>query len=417
MPDQNQPRERKLGLEKRVPPAIEKMQHMQGTKGSFQSVANRGQQPGQQQEEQSMPTAPAAQPQGVIQGTMPLPAEPVQIDPGHFTVNELATLKKLGYREGDPIPANFADLLEQVKQEAIEEATNYDNMPLPGDPKSPPLNPNKTVDIDDLPEEKKQQLSGYLEQAARQAKQQQHFATPMQPGGPGVAEAAAGRAHQTIRVVDDREGPQSATTGEAEQDRPPRQDQPQERREAATTDNRLARCPHCEWPLDVAEGFTLTEFDRETFMMSFCGGLPWMKTFELAGGKVKLTVRTLRTYEIDAVYRQTAVEDRRGDFVDVGDKMEQLNRYHHSLQLVSYTTPDDHIGFPESLQDWGGEINREAGDVTALPAIKEQVYGEVIVTESIARLITFTVNQFNRMVAKLEAENTDFTGAARPRDS
>lgn len=130
---------------------------------------------------------PPARPQPGVQGTPPLPVgKAVTVDrrgvrrPVSFTDMERRVLEKaIGWKEGDPVPENMADLLAGYQdqlglesQRAVRDARH--DLPLPVAPDTPPVQVT-TVQMKDLPPDQRAALQDKVGQAlqAEQARRDQ----------------------------------------------------------------------------------------------------------------------------------------------------------------------------------------------------------------------------------------------------
>lgn len=70
----------------------------------------------------------------------------------------------------------------------------------------------------------------------------------------------------------------------------------------------MPECPHCGWDLKKADLTEVVESDKQSFVQSILGGTRHRKTFELFGGKYKVTFKALTTKESDIAYRQIVLD-------------------------------------------------------------------------------------------------------------
>jgi len=163
----------------------------------------------------------------------------------------------------------------------------------------------------------------------------------------------------------------------------------------------------------MTDGIEVLDSDKLSFLQATLGNVPWQRLFSLMNGNLQVTLRQLRPSEVDACFEQSFYErDNLG--LDQMSFLEQINRYRLVLQLVDVRSGDKLETFPHDLAGWGG--GRENNNPTILPQILSQVYEKVMGTESINRILSLAVGNFNRLVMKLEAniENPDFWPEAEP---
>lgn len=70
----------------------------------------------------------------------------------------------------------------------------------------------------------------------------------------------------------------------------------------------MPECPHCGWDLKKVDLTEATELDKQDFVQSILGGTRHRKTYELFGGKFKVTFKALTTKESDIAYRQIVID-------------------------------------------------------------------------------------------------------------
>lgn len=328
---------------------------------------------------------------GGLRGQLPLPVgTPMRIDANQLTPLERQQLEQLGWKEGQPIPDNLADLVDAAK--SAVQSTDPSQLLPPGDPNTPPLQLPKEISIEELSPEHRRQIQQVIADAAEQLKQPANPG-PTVPGGPGVREAAQNITHRQIQLEDDRH------------ERPV----PEEKPEQPGTANLGPRhCPHCDWDLAVADTIEVTDDDKYAFLMSSLGGQPFQKIYQLLNGRLTVTLRQLRVDEVDACYRQVYHDRQLNRFEAMADFVEWVRRYRLCLELVDFRSSENLVAFPESLAGWQHDVPE--GEPTKLPAILQEVQQEVLKTESLYRMVGILAGKFNRLVAKLEAnvENSDF---------
>lgn len=345
-------------------------------------------------------------------GGLPLPVgQPVRVEPKSLTQKERQDLEAIGWKPGMPIPSNLADLVEQV----TKEATDTEALPPPVDPSTPPIRAPKPVDLQDLPEEKKEVLRQALEEAARQQAQPQP-AMPQQPGE-GVVEAiqaAQGIGGREIVIENDLDRPKEQAA-KPKPEPTPVAEEPEPTPPPATTESAPqteGACPYCGWDLSIHDVIEVTEEDKDLFTAAMVGGQVFQKTYSLFGGRMRVTFRSLYSYEIDACFAQAYADHQAGKTATLTDRAENLQRYYLALQLVEIQSDQEFLQMPKSLKEWGWAPNQQG----VLPQIRDKVYQEVLKTESRVRVISGALMNFRRLYARLEAnaERPDFYAAAGP---
>lgn len=336
------------------------------------------------------------QPPPGFTGQPPLPAGTVI--PASLTPGERATLQQISnWKEGDPLPPGLIDAIEASKNESEMYVP-----PVP--PDTPPLKLPPEQDITQLTPEHRRQVEQALQSVKAEIAENARLESGMpKQAGEGVREAIlAAEGHgPAITLEDDREqaAEQKVKTG----------------RTGAFP--QLERCPHCNWDLKQLDDVTVTDKDKEVFMISLLGLKSFVKEIALLGGRLKVVFRTLTPKECDACY--AAVENMQkesGRVFALHEVLEYVSRYKLVLQLVAVKTNAGDLSesvqdFPESIDDW--DINQNGKPLPAadkLPHIEAEVCKQVGASETIYRILGTQLNSFNRLVLKLEAsvDNPDF---------
>jgi len=336
---------------------------------------------------------PPAQSIPGVQGTLPLPVgRPVRVT--RPLPEEAAILTQLGWKPGDAIPVDMAKHIAAASKDAQAEVSDPARIPLPVPPDTPPVTMPPPIDLGALPPASREALRAVVADANVPGP-----AATMQMGQ-GVAEAMQAAAHPTLDVVDDRKPPLAADTPAAD---------------TAGGTTETTECPHCGWDLHMADAFPITETDKRNFLQAMLGGVPFQKLYDLLGGQLQITFRTLRPAEVDLVYKQVYVDRQRGEILFDRDFYEKMARYRMATQLVDFRTPEMIHDFPPTLteEDWG---KMPEGEDTIVKYAYDEALKTVLKTESILRLVAATEANFNRLVAKLEAHADDpsFWEATRP---
>ena len=297
---------------------------------------------------------------------------------------ERQALEGLGWQEGDPIPAGLADALSQAQVTSAQSAVQGLEPPVPLS--TPPMATPISVDIATLPDAKQREIRELLENAKRVGlgNPPTSAAPELIEAGPGVREAAYGQV-EDLEVVDDRK----------------ETDDHKEMASSPATAGGIF-CPRCGWDMKVPDHIEPTSLDKQAFIQSVLGGIDFRKLYQLLGGQMEVCVRTLSPLEVDLCFRQAALEFSQGKLANLMDRMEQNFRYQACLQITSVRTSDNLVELPESINDYQSHEKLADGE-TQLPFIAEYVQKEAMGTESRQRILRNIVLDFNRLVAKLEA--------------
>lgn len=348
-----------------------------------------------------------------VTGELPLPAGKLvgMRTAGSLTPRERETLGRLGWTDDMEIPANMADLVAQVEKEHREEVMEV-NLPLPVDPHTPPPKMD-TKDIGALSPAEQERFRRLVGQSA---------------------------AEQRARAVEDEDRDRMSALGEdalrsydMAQAMASRPDAPQPEEApapppmpATVADAGPLVCDHCGWHHgmpDVAEPPHAVKMD---FLHSMLGEKCFTHEIALFGGTVTAVFRALTTRELDTLFEQAWYDKQRGKVEEGRDFYERVNRYRLMLQLQSLHAADAGASLQHDLPDglsretnpradnfWKGEP--DDGE-TLLPQIETHIVNNVLRTETLFRVANSACNQFNRLVAKLEAmmDNDPFWRRTEP---
>lgn len=395
----------------------------------------------------TLPTPPAAHKIPGVTGSPPLPAGRVvgQIAPSSLTEIERKTLEASGWTPDIALPTSQ----EGLKQLQAEVASMSEvDVPLPVDPRTPAFKPPAAVPMSSLPTDKQNQLKATLAGIADDEKRRQATARREQELAQqetkikGMASAGSA-AERAVREFDKKvaaalpkepdgfeveiEPPAPTVTRRdepARRDEPVHRDEPGHRGETGVGGAMLSHCPHCSWDLAVPDVEEPPYADKMGFLHCLMGETPYAKAYPLFGNNVEVTFRTLTTRELDVIYKQAYADRQAGKLPGEIDYWERVNRYRLMLQLQCFKTfgakgfvkdlPDGYskTANPSCTGVWVNE-EREAQllpDETGIPAIEQWIVEEVLKTEAVFRVVNNTCNQFNRLVAKMEAmsDNSDF---------
>lgn len=408
-----------------------------------------------------LPAPPPASPFPGITGNPPMPTGRVvgHTAPSNLTDVELATLGAMGWTPDIPLPTSHEGLKQL--QQAVSDQTSV-HVPLPVDPRTPALKVT-TVPIDKLPPAQQASFRNAIaatiqniniqEQQTKQSDQRSQQMMAREAAVPGVSGAtnAADDAVEAFRkrmsamtqqplenvptVVAANPAAIDAinlgnhfakVTEAAQQAEPAPEPDPKPRVTKSETgaDAMLTHCPHCRWDLSLPDIAEPPHGDKIAFIQCMVGDRPFVREYQLFGGTVNVTFRTLTTREIDIVYKQAYQDRQEGKLPNELDYWERVNRYRLMLQLQSFKS-DGPGGFHKDLPDayssstnptgtgWWVTPEQEKGMTpgeTAIPVIEDWMVSEVLKTEAVFRVVNNVCNQFNRLVAMMEAmaDNTDF---------
>jgi hypothetical protein len=346
-------------------------------------------------EKQQTLEVPAQEQDIGLSGNPPIPVgQPMVIK--SLAPGEREVLEAAGWKEGEPVPDNIADIASKAK----EEAANVSQLLPPVDLATPPLQMPEEVKIEDLPPEEQEKYVGILQEALEATREDSERVEAMQASqvdgaGEGVNEAiqTALTPGSDVVVEDDTDSATYAGTKV-----------PKEEEEESTN---VDTCPRCLWRLDAEDPIQPTEQDKSDFLQSVLGLKPFYKIYSLFGDNLYVTVRSLQPPELDACFRQLFMDTKKERILTAVDEAEVLARYRTCLQVYKLEGGQINFQFPGDIGGWQATSEK---DETPLPNIWADYSSKVNKSEILHRSIMSTVGEFNQLVAKLEANsrNPDF---------
>ena len=346
-----------------------------------------------------------------VTGTLPL-------QPGEIilTEHEKKKLFRFGWKEGDPLPGNIANLVSKAQREVADDLRTtkpFKNRPIFKAP--------EPVDIDTLSDAKRSELEGHLKQFKEMApqiemamKNQQDMAG-LSPEIQKAIKDAGG-----IEVVDSREQDDPVNElqrkiDEAEGRKEPRDQEgtgldEEVKPEASPTSH--TKCPRCNWTL-TNKPSEPSHDDKLKYVAAILGDQPFEKEYSLYGGKLIISLRQLTTSRSDLVYNQTAHEIRVGLLSDNTYRQIMLYRMILSLNRVS-TGGQEPVDIGEIVDSFLEEFIDADKQHEVMPIILKRLQTiEPLQNESIWRACYSSFEKFNALLDDLDAraDNPDFWNA------
>ena len=340
---------------------------------------------------------------------------PLQTGQVYMTDQETGILKKFGWKEGDPIPPDFAKVVRNEQEQYLQSR----DQALPVDEDTPPVRLPKEVDIDSLPPERQAALRQFLA-GYKQMMESGEDAVPFVPL-PGIEEPAwppgkvrvtdSGEDHSKGTVIRGKnEAADKPANGKAEDSKPEagKTDKPT----AGTTGglNPMARCPRCDHELAKPIDLVPELADKLIFMQAILGDKRFKKTFDLFGGRVKITLRSLVINEAELCITQVSYDRRDGKIIDYDQALMALMDYRLALALDSFQIGDKFQELPEDLDGWEIDIPKPGKGVpqTKLPQIVKWLHEQTAIgRESLWRVAGQTSQRFQKLHDYLESRSQD----------
>lgn len=339
-----------------------------------------------------------------LKGTPPLPAGEIMI-PKSVSPGERAVLEKFGWRDGDPIPTNFADIVSSAQQ-ARGDATDTRNMPPPVDLKTPALKLPKEIDIKQLPPAEREKYAVVLS-ALSEAKVQQAVREELGESYVDDARVDASAINQAIRAA--TVGPERVLTIEDDRDSDTYASGVKKPATAESATPKAEFCPHCGYNQNYGDVADVTDEDKINFLQALLGLQPFSKSYTVFGGRLRITVRTLLPHEADLCFRQLYLDRTHARTKNSAEEAECLARYKSSIQVTSVVGPGIMYTGPENISQRIA-AHEDDTETTVMSTLWQEFSQRVDTTETMHRLLLGTVLKFDRLVKRLEdnVDNTDF---------
>lgn len=337
------------------------------------------------------PVAPSSQParpsQALPGNGLPLPTGSVL----SLSPEEEATLKKLNWKKGDPIP----DVAAAIAQIKLEEQTAMPDASLP------PVVPGKVVDFADLTPEQQQKLEQDVASMIEAGKRLEAIQSSLvdQPSDPSV-----NRAIETLQAGRDQFNVTMTPEVKTE-------DEPDTMRTAADVKH---ICDNCGWGEETEQSVVeVTDLDKQNFLSSVIGGSRFVREYTLFGGQVVVAFRSLTQRETDLIITQTAYDDSNGELPQVAydyEFMRRVNNYKMVLSLCRIKLGEKVERLPEISEVKADPKNADGKPQTSIKDYYKYVMETCLDNESLFRSVLVLRDRFANLQRRLEANmfNADF---------
>lgn len=307
------------------------------------------------------------------------------------------TLAQFGWADGDPVPADLGAKMLEIKER------------LPASSRVDVLIDAASMDAKDI-KTLTDQLSAAKDYARRKARAAEQEAATANMSD-SVRAAYAQFVTSSPEIVDDRE--QAAVVAEAS---PPPAAAPAPEPDPAPVEpvtNHLGGlgpmlippfCPRCGW--DMAQKFDVevTDNDKIDFLATLLGGARFRRSYELAGGKMVLRLRSMLADENFLVQRQLLLDQEAGEILSQNEWFLRAAEYRMACSL-------------DAILDGAGKVivsNPELSELpfippvdqptqTALVLARKQINSKALAHEVTRRLVSAHLSKFQRLVEALEA--------------
>ena len=298
-----------------------------------------------------------------------------------FTKN---TLAQFGWAPGDAIPVAVGPRLLEIKQEA-----------------PPSKNADVLVARDVMTAEQiaeiEQMLAAakkYGEQKTAEINAQRAHDEETKNMAPSVAEVYTKLKTEQPEIIDDRDAAVPVNT--TPQPTPVADNAPT----ASVPESVSATfCPRCGWDMRLKFEVEPTARDKEDFLATLLGGTRYRKKYELFGGKVVVTFRSVLAEENKLIYRQLMYDQKNDVIRTEAEWFVQLMDYRMACSLESIADKTGKLiaAVPEL------DLRANKKDETALVEQLNAVNNNALAQETTRRLVGTHLRQFQRLVEAIEA--------------
>lgn len=295
------------------------------------------------------------------------------------------TLEQFGWKDGDAIPAELGQLMLSMK-ETLPASTRIDVL----------------IDKEKMTPEQIEKVAEMLKKAkayAKAKKEQQELDTQTATMAPGVAEAYKQFVEEAPQIIDDRAEKADETSATAAA---PAQEQAPKVNSEKTTEELLpvtTFCPRCGWDMRMKFDVVPTDRDKEDFLATLLGGTRFKKKYELFGGRVVVTFRSVLAEENKLIYRQLVQDQQSGAVNTEAEWFVQLMDYRLacSLDIVADKNGKVLSSVPEL------DMSASTKDKTGLVEQLDMINKNILAQEATRRLVGMHLRQFQRLIEAIEA--------------
>jgi len=312
------------------------------------------------------------------------------------------TLTQFGWQDGQPIPHTLGELLVQIK----------DRLPT-ASARSDVLIAIEDMQPDDIAQVKNVLAAAINVEANNAAAQQLEAQTANM--SPSVREVYQKFLQETPQIVDDRANvtapatvapePTAAATPEAAPDAPI--DPTIEGAADAGLGGPepvLPFCPRCGWDMKQKFDVEIAENDKEDFIAVLLGGARFRRDYEIAGGKMIVTFRSMLADENFLVQRQLLLDQAAGDILSESEWFVRFAEYRMacSLERIIDSRGKPVLMHPE-LADVVFTPPADKQNETALVTMRATLNKTALAHEVTRRIVQAQLRRFQRLVEALEA--------------
>jgi hypothetical protein len=308
------------------------------------------------------------------------------------------TLEQFGWKTGDAIPAELGQLLLQMKESCGQSKRD-----------------DVLIDKDAMTADQVDKVSALLKEArdlGRKKQREAELNEQTKNMAPSVSEVykQIAEASDGPQIVDDREqvaAETSAATAEESKETVPADSAEEKNEEPSIAPeyqpNVVAYCPRCGWDMRQKFEINPTDRDKEDFIATLLGGARFKKNYELFGGKVTITFRSLLAEENKLIYRQLVLDQQKNKVATEAEWFVQMMDYRLACSLETIADRKGKvIAAIPAMEEMTWEGNSDEPLATPLPKQLDLV-NKHLAQEATRRLVGTHLRQFQRLLEGLEA--------------
>lgn len=307
------------------------------------------------------------------------------------------TLEQFGWKTGDAIPADLGTLMIKMKET------------LPTSKRDDVL-----VDKDVMTPEQVEQVTGLLRDAkelGRKKKQEAELDEKTKNMAPSVSEVykqiVNSGENEGPQIIDDREAvaesQKQETKTEPVEEKKTEEEKPSAETTAEFKPTVIAYCPRCGWDMRQKFDIVPTDRDKEDFIATLLGCSRFKKKYEMFGGKIIVTFRSLLAEENKLIYRQLVLDQQINKVATEAEWFTQMMDYRLACSLETIADKKGKvIASIPLLEEMSWENTKDEPLATPLPKQLELV-NQHLAQEATRRLVGTHLRQFQRLLEGLEA--------------
>lgn len=309
------------------------------------------------------------------------------------------TLAQFGWKDGDAIPAELGALMLAMK-EKIPASTRTDVL----------------IDSEKMEPAQIEKITGMLKQAnavAKTRKDKKTLDKTTANMAPEVAAAYKKLVTESPQIIDDRDDNENETEQQNSAATSPINPSPASETEqeetpavAPTAETSVPDllpvatfCPRCGWDMRAKFDVVPTDRDKEDFLATLLGGARFRKKYELFGGRVIVTFRSVLAEENKLIYRQLVHDQQNGVVNTEAEWFVQLMDYRLACALDTITDKNGKVVADVPELDIAAGTKERTSLVDQLDLINKNVLAQ----EATRRLVGMHLRQFQRLIEAIEA--------------